>query len=72
MCFRLLAERANHGWRLIGSCPCRPSVPGARPRHDTIHRTVPCSRLARLAWRYWPSILIVRVIYVCLGASNAS
>ena len=37
----ILVSVPNRVWRLIGPCPCRPSVPGARPRHDTTCRTVP-------------------------------
>jgi hypothetical protein len=31
----------NCAWDIIVPCPCRPSVPGARPRHDTTCRAVP-------------------------------
>jgi hypothetical protein len=31
----------NRAWDIIVSCPCRPSVPGARTRHDTTCRAVP-------------------------------
>jgi hypothetical protein len=31
----------SRAWGLIVPCPCRSSVPGARPKHDTTYRAVP-------------------------------
>jgi hypothetical protein len=38
--FRVRSSVPNRVWGLIGPCPCRPSVPGARLKHDTTHRVV--------------------------------